>query len=188
MRIGIYGGSFNPPHNMHLYIANELINKNYVDKVIFVPTGNKYNKDNLIDAKERLQMLKIMINNFPNMYVSSYEFKDSQVHTYQTLDYFKNKFLNDEIYFICGIDNLNYINEWAKGYYILENYKILVIGRDNMKSQINSKNVLITNISENNISSSFIREKIKNNESVEDYIDTNVLKYIKERNLYERGC
>ena len=44
MRIGIFGGSFNPPHKKHKNIAIELIQKNYIDKIIYVPTGNKYNK------------------------------------------------------------------------------------------------------------------------------------------------
>ena len=58
MKIGIFGGSFNPPHNMHLGIALELIKDKYLDKVIYVPTGDNYNKIGLISFKDRLNMLK----------------------------------------------------------------------------------------------------------------------------------
>ena len=50
MKIGIFGGCFNPPHKMHFKIAEELIMKKYLDKVIFVPTGNFYKKKNLIEG------------------------------------------------------------------------------------------------------------------------------------------
>lgn len=187
MRIGIFGGSFNPPHKMHLEIASKLIINDYVDKVIFVPTGDRYEKNDLINATDRLNMLKIMTENYPNLEVSSYEIKTKQIYTYQTLDYFKKKFPTAQIYFICGIDNLNYINEWKNSDYILNNYKILVIKRDKQKIKTNNKNIIITNIEENNTSSTLIRKKIKLSEDVSSYIDINVLKYIEKRNLYEKN-
>ena len=60
MKIGIFGGTFNPPHNMHKNIAVNLIKNNYLDKVIFVPTGNRYNKKDIIDFKDRYNMVKLM--------------------------------------------------------------------------------------------------------------------------------
>ena len=91
MKIGIFGGSFNPPHKMHKEIAIELIKKHYVDKVIFVPTGSKYKyKNNLLSDKVRLEMLKLMCND-NNLEVSNYELKDDVVYTYETLNHFKNK-------------------------------------------------------------------------------------------------
>ena len=128
MKIGIFGGSFNPPHKMHKTIALELIKKHYVDKVIFVPTGSKYKyKNNLLSDEVRLEMLKLMCNDNNNLEVSDYELKDYVVYTYETLNYFKNKYKDDEIYFICGSDNLSYIDMWKKGKDILSNNKILVI-------------------------------------------------------------
>ncbi len=64
MKIGIFGGSFNPPHNMHQKIALTLIKKGYVDKIIFVPTGAKYSyKNNLLEPKIRYEMLKLLCQN-----------------------------------------------------------------------------------------------------------------------------
>lgn len=193
MKIGIFGGSFNPPHNMHKNIAKELIEKGYLDKVIFVPTGMKYeHKNNLLNDKIRVKMLSLMIKDEKNMKISKYELKNKTVYTYETLNYFKKKYKDDEIYFICGTDNLTYMDTWAKGIDILENYKILVIKRDT--DDINEiikrlkkyqKNIIITNIIPNNISSTKIRNMIKDeNKNINNYLDLSVLNYIKRKKIY----
>lgn len=193
MKIGIFGGSFNPPHNMHKNIAKELIEKGYLDKVIFVPTGMKYEyKNNLLNDKIRVKMLSLMIRDEKNMKISKYELKNKTVYTYETLNYFKKKYKNDEIYFICGTDNLTYMDTWVKGIDILENYKILVIKRDT--DDINEiikrlkkyqKNIIITDIIPNNISSTKIRNMIKDeNKNINDYLDLSVLNYIKRKKIY----
>ena len=193
MKTGIFGGSFNPPHNMHKNIAKELIEKGYLDKVIFVPTGMKYEyKNNLLNDKIRVKMLSLMIKDEKNMKISKYELKNKTVYTYETLNYFKKKYKNDEIYFICGTDNLTYMDTWAKGIDILENYKILVIKRDT--DDINEiikrlkkyqKNIIITDIIPNNISSTKIRNMIKDkNKNINDYLDLSVLNYIKRKKIY----
>lgn len=64
MRVGIFGGAFNPPHKMHKEIAIELLQKDYLDKIIYVPTGNNYNKPGLLDGKDRLNMLNLLIEGY----------------------------------------------------------------------------------------------------------------------------
>ena len=192
MKIGIFGGCFNPPHKMHKKIAIELIKKHYVDKIIFVPTGSKYKyKNNLLSDNLRFEMLKLMCEDNNTLEVSNYELKDQIVYTYETLNYFKNKYKDDEIYFICGTDNLSYIDKWKKGEDILSNHKLLIIKRntDDINTLIKKykdykDNIIITEIEENEISSTKIREMIYNNKRVNDYLDDNIYSYIKENNLY----
>ena len=129
MRIGIFGGSFNPPHFMHKSIAIELINNGYLDKIIYVPTGEKYPKKGLGTFEDRYEMVNRMIEGNPNLSSSDYE-KDKLTYTYQTLDYFQKQFIGDEIYFICGTDNFKIINTWKNYQYILDNYKLIVIPRN----------------------------------------------------------
>lgn len=186
MRIGVFGGSFNPPHLMHLNIAKDLLRLKYLDKVIFVPTGNKYSKDDLIDIKYRIEMLKIMTISYDDMIVSDYENQDRVVYTYETLDYFKKKYLGSEIYFILGADNLKQISNWKNSEYILSNYKLLVINRGNDKIEVKD-NVVVTDILNNDISSTFIRNNIDNDDIIKKYLDKNVLEYIRKEKLYE-GC
>ena len=192
MKIGIFGGSFNPPHKMHKHIVISLIKKHYVDKVIFVPTGSKYKyKNNLLSDKVRLEMLELMCKDNNNLEVSDYELKEKVVYTYETLDYFKNKYKNDEIYFICGTDNLSYIDKWQRGKYLLSNYKLLIIKRNSFeitsileKYKDYKDNIIVTDIEENEISSTKIREMIYNNKRAETYLDKDVSDYITRNKLY----
>ena len=83
MKIGIFGGSFNPPHKMHVNMAQQLINKHYVDKIIYVPTGSKYKyKNNLIADEYRYKMLDIICKKNKNMEVSNYELKDKNLRLF----------------------------------------------------------------------------------------------------------
>ena len=178
MKIGVFGGSFNPPHKMHYNIAMELINQSYLDKIVYVPTGSKYKyKTNLLPDKFRFEMLKLMIKDDRRLEVSDYELKSEVVYTCETLEYFKQKYSNDEIYFICGADNLSYIDEWKNGFDLLKNYKILVILRTGQNIDLllerfheYKDNIIVANIPIYDLSSTFIRNKIKNNEDVLEYI------------------
>ena len=194
MKIGIFGGSFNPPHKMHKKIALDLIKKHYLDKIIFVPTGSKYKyKNNLLSDKVRLEMLKLMCIDNKDLDVSDYELKDHIVYTYDTLDYFKNKYKDDDIYFICGTDNLSYIDKWKNGRCVLTNNKLLIIKRktDNIndllvKFKDYKNNIIVTNILENEISSTEIRNNIKkgNIYDIESYVEKEVFNYIVDNKLY----
>lgn len=193
MRIGIYGGSFNPPHNMHLKMATELIRQNLVDKVIFVPTGSKYPKFGLASDMDRFEMIKLMIDGNPNLEVSDYELKESQIYTYKTLDYFKNYYPNCEIYFILGSDLLKDFKTWRNYEYILDNFKILVTLRDTDKKEDlekielpNRENIVYTNIKPSSLSSTEIREKVEKDDIafLKQNLDSEVLSYIRKNNLY----
>lgn len=191
MKIGIFGGSFNPPHNMHKNIALNLIKNKYLDKVIYVPTGNKYKKEGLINQSDRYNMIKLMIEGYDNLDVSNYEF-NKLTYTFETLDYFKNSYKNDDIYFICGSDNLKEITTWKNYDYILKNYKIIVIRRNNDDLNkitnnllIYSKNIIyITNI-ENSVSSTLVRENLSknNNAYLLQNMDAKVIEYIKNNSI-----
>ena len=192
MKIGIFGGSFNPPHNMHTDIANYIINQQYVDKVVFVPTGSKYAyKNNLVEEEHRLNMLQILSDKNKNIMVSDYELKSEVVYTIDTLKYFKELYPGDEIYFICGLDNFSYIEKWKNGEEILNNYKIIVINRDgnNLNELLDKfneykENIIVSNMEMKDISSTYIRENIEDIAKVRDFIDKDVLRYIQENNLY----
>ena len=193
MRIGIFGGSFNPPHKMHLNIGIELINKHYVDNVFYVPTGGKYKyKNNLLPDKNRLEMLEILTKKYEGLSVNDYELKDEVVYTCETLAYFKEVYPTDDIYFVCGADNLSYIDKWKNGEDILNNYKILVMKRkgediDELLEKFKEykHNIVVVDIEQRDISSTDIRERLKNNENVLDVLDKDVYEYIRKNKLYE---
>lgn len=195
MKIGIFGGSFNPPHKMHLKIAEYLLDNNYLDKVIIVPTGNQYKyKNNLISDKHRYEMLKIMAKNDNRITVSDYELKDHVVYTCETLAHFKEEYPSDQIYFICGTDNLSYIDKWKNGLDILTNYKIIVIDRstnrvDELLEQFKEykDNICVAPLEMEEVSSTNVRELIQNKkyDEARELIDGEVMDYILKEKLYE---
>jgi len=195
MKIGIFGGSFNPPHNMHENIGKKLIEKGYLDKVIYVPTGEEYKyKSNLLSNQIRYEMLKIITDKYDFFGISNFEFQDKVIYTYETIRHFKEEYPSDEIYFICGADNLSYIDKWEKGETILKNEKIIAIARntDNLneilaKYQKFSPTIEIATIDPIDLSSTEIRELIKKNnyKALQDYLNSEVLDYIIKNNLYK---
>lgn len=195
MKIGIFGGSFNPPHKMHKNIAKYLISKGYVDRVIFVPTGSKYKyKNNLLPDEVRWKMIEIMIKNQDNMKVSDYELKSEVVYTCDTLKHFSDIYPDDTIYFICGTDNLTYVDKWKNGEYLLENYKFLVIRRDTddieeilIRFKKYKDSFVIADMPMEDISSTMIREGLATGDkSVIKYLDRGVYEYIIENNIYHK--
>ena len=192
MKIGIFGGSFNPIHKMHIRMAEFLIKEGYLDKVIFVPTGNQYKyKNNLIKDIDRYNMIKLVTDKNPNFSVSNYELKDYVVYTIDTLKYYKKLYKNDEIYFICGTDNLSYIDKWKNGIELLTNYKFLVINRstDNIEELLvkfkeYKDNIIVVPMEMNDISSTEVRDMIRDNKDISEYVDEDVIEYINENNLY----
>jgi len=193
MKIGIFGGCFNPPHKMHYEIVKKLIETGYIDKCIIVPTGNDYNKRDLENINDRINMIKIMID-MNNIEISDISKDINYQYTYQVLDYFKNIYPKDDVYFICGTDNLDEFETWQKNEYILEKYKLLVIRRNDdnideiMQKYDNYKNnIVISKIAQNLISSTMIRERIKQEDyiGIEKYINKEVANYIKKKRLYK---
>lgn len=188
MKIGVYVGSFNPIHKGHIKVVNFLIENQYVDKVIIIPTGTYWHKQDLIDTKHRINMAELYENE--NIIVD--DTLNHLPYTYQVLNELNKIFLNDELNLIIGSDNLEKFHLWKNVEEILKN-KVLVIPRDNINIEkyinnfIEKDQFIITeDFPQEDISSTMIRENILNNnlDNVLLYIDKEVLDYIIENNLY----
>ena len=137
-------------------------------------------------------MLEILTKTQEYLDVNDYELKDEVVYTCETLAYFKELYPNDEIYFICGADNLSYIDKWKNGEEILNNYKIIAMKRKGedieelLKKFVDyQNNIIVADVEQQDVSSTDIREKLKNNENVLDVLDKDVYEYIRKNKLYE---
>lgn len=195
MRIGIIGGSFNPPHELHKRMGLEVIKNNLIDKVIYVPTGDKYVKEGLAKGIDRYNMVSLMCQDSIELEVSDYEIKKGSSYTYETLDYFKKIYPNDEIYFILSTDLILDIENWKEPEYILINYKLIGLkrkGYDNQKlPDIYDKypnSLKLYDFDMEELSSTIIREEIKNNNQnkLNKYLDPKILNYIYFKNLYKK--
>ena len=192
MRIGVFGGSFNPIHKYHEQIAHHLVKNDFLDKVIFVPTGNKYHYKNItVDDDTRLKMINLVTKKYDYFEVDDFELKDKEVFTYETLKYLSEKNPHDEIYFICGTDNLTYVDKWHNGLELLKNYKFMCLRRatdelDEILTRFNDykHNIIVIDMKESNLSSTYIRNNI-DKEEIRNYLDEDVYEFIINNNLYK---
>jgi len=196
-KIGIFGGVFNPPHNFHFAIAQNILNEQQdFEKIIFVPTGNNYNKPQIIDATHRYNMLKLVCDNNPRFEVSKYEIDAiKQPYSYQTLDYFKTQYPDYEIVFITGTDNIKTFSAWKNPEYILSNYTLVVYerGYDKLETIIENdtflskyKNSILNANCDiyTNLNSSFIRQKLSQQKNVSYFVPKEIYEYIIKNRLY----
>ncbi|MDE5714856.1 MAG: nicotinate (nicotinamide) nucleotide adenylyltransferase, partial [Anaeroplasmataceae bacterium] len=195
MKIGVYGGSFNPCHLMHKQIVLSLLEKNIFDRIIVLPTGNFYNKKNLLKGEERKKMLELMFQNQPRVIICDYEFKNNLICTYRSLDYLQNMYKGDTLYFIMGSDNILSFDKWKRYEYILDTYNLLIIQRkgidiaDTLEKYSNYKGeILLLDLDLLDIQSNQIRTLLyeENYESVISLLDECVLEYIKKKKLYSK--
>ena len=181
MKIGIFGGSFNPPHKFHKEIIEYLLNNKYLDKVIVQPTGDNYKKKDLIQFLNRVEMCKLMFGDIAEISTIGNEGYD---YTYEVMDYYRKVYPKDDLFFICGEDNISYIDSWKNSKYLTDNYKFLVIARDNINIE-DKPYIVKVNLKQNDISSTMIRAKIKAGDKVDEYLSKEVIEYIYKYNLYD---
>jgi len=195
-KIGILGGTFNPIHIGHLTIAQNTLEECNLNKVIFIPSGISYFKDqNTIVSKEhRINMVKAAINNNPCFDISTIETeRDGNSYTYETILELKNE--NTSLYYIIGADTLFSMESWKNPNIIFQNSTIVCSKRNNMDETIliNKKieleekyscDIVLLNSPELDISSTDIRNNIKAGKSCKYYLTDSVIEYIKENKLY----
>lgn len=196
-KIGFFGGSFNPVTFAHINLAKEIVDSCNLDKLIFVPMSNFYEKDSLIEFKFRYDMLNLICSKIKKFEVSDIENKEnSKLYAIDIFEIIENQHKNDDIYYIMGSDNLERIETWKEYNKLVQNYKYIILERkQNAFETIVNNNIdikkhkdnfeVVSNNKYNNISSSLVRDKIKKNEDVSDLVPKEIAKYIKENNLYK---
>ena len=131
MKIGIIGGTFDPIHNGHIYIAKEALKLFSLGKVIFIPTGNSYMKTGVSSAKDRYEMVRLAVKDIPSFEISDLEvFRGGNTYTCETIEELKKMYPDDKLYFIIGTDTLFMIEKWRNFEYIFENVTLLVADRE----------------------------------------------------------
>lgn len=187
MKIGFFGGCFNPPSNIHINIAKAVLKEFNLDKVIFVPVGNYYDKKDIIDEEHRYNMLKIATQDEETLEVEDITLNSKRkLFAIDTFSLLLEKYSQNEIFFIMGSDNFRKIPNWKEHKTLLEKYNFIVVERERKEVRnIKEKNVLCY-IPEKlqNIDSTKIREFIRKDIDISNLIDYKVYEYIKRNNLY----
>lgn len=197
-KIVVFGGSFNPPLNSHFSLAESIVNEYAdIDKVVFVPVNSKYEKPGLLDNNHRYNMLKLVCDENEDFDVSRVEIdNDRQLFTIETMRILKDKYKDYELLFTIGSDNLKLLHLWKDVKDLLNEFKILVLERDNddMDDIISQNEFLLKNKDSlikvhnsvrSNLSSTFVRNKLKEGKSIRYLLPDEVYFYIKENKLFE---
>ena len=192
MRIAIYGGSFNPMHIGHEKIVDYVLNNLNMDKIIIIPVGiPSHRENNLEQSNTRLKICKEIFKGNKKIEVSDIEIKsEGKSYTYDTLlkliDLYGE---NNEFFEIIGEDSLKSLKTWKNYEELLKICKFIVFRRkDDKNIQIdeeflNNKNIIILENEYYNISSTEIRNMVKNNEDISFFVNKKVKKLIEKEYL-----
>jgi len=200
MKIGLYFGTFNPIHVGHLIIANHMAEHAGLDQIwMMVTPHNPFKKkDTLLDDYQRLQLVHLATEDYSKIKASDFEFKLPQPnYTVNTLAHLQDKFPNHEFALIMGEDNLRTFHKWKNYEVILEHYNIYVYPRLEAKNPSaivvavdssfkNDPKIHLIDAPVVEISSTFIRDCIKNKKNVMPMLPHKVWQYIDHNNLYKK--
>lgn len=193
MKIGLYFGTFNPIHVGHLIIANHMAEYSDLDQIWMVVTPHNplKKKDTLLDDYQRLHLVNLATEDYPKIKPSDIEFKLPQPnYTVNTLAHLQDKFPTYEFSLIMGEDNLNSFHKWKNHDIILKNHEVYVYPRLNAglidNQFVNHPKIHKINSPIVEISSTFIRENIKNKKNIQPLLSEKVWEYINHNNFYKK--
>lgn len=193
MKIGLYFGTFNPIHIGHLIIANHMAEHSDLDQIwmVVTPQNPHKQKSSLLDDYHRLHMVYLATEDYPKIQPSDIEFKlPLPNYTVNTLAHLQEKFPKHEFSLIMGEDNLNSLHKWKNYEVILQNHDIYVYPRFNSgeidEQFVNHAKIHRVGAPVIELSSTFIRENIKNSKNVVPMLPSKVWEYVEHNNFYKK--
>lgn len=203
MKIGIFGGTFDPIHLGHLQMARLAYHIFLLDRMFFIPSGDSYMKTNVTNAYDRFQMVKLALEDEDNFDVDDMEImRKGPSYSYRTIEEYSKRYPNDEICFLLGEDSLRNIHLWKNAEIIFSKATILAAGRKEHSDldsfyhdSVNIQDVIqqLENDYQakiqyfqydNPVSSSVIRQSIREKNSVNRWLPDKVADYITDKSLY----
>ena len=200
-RLGVMGGSFNPPHVGHFLMAETAMEALKLDKVLFIPTGKiVYKQENdRASGTDRYKMLKTVVSRNPGFCITDMEISQDEItYTANTLTRLKEKLPDTELFFIVGADSLGYMDKWCNPQVIFELCTVAAMKRSAIPDErfLSKAEYLKNNFSADirivdmpyvDISSTELRERIRDGRSIRYLCDEEIIDYILKNKLYKKS-
>lgn len=188
---GIYGGSFNPIHNGHIFLAKKMLEQLGLDEIWFVvsPQNPLKRSEVLLNDEKRLELVRLALKDETNMIVSDYEFHmPKPSYMWNTLESMSLNYPDRSFILLIGADNWQHFDKWYKHDEILNKYKIAIYPRKDcyINDEALPDNVKVINTQLINISSTQIRDCIRRKEQFETLVPSEVADYIAKEGLYRK--
>ena len=181
IRTALFGGTFNPLHNGHLTIAKSVLEQNLADEVwMLITPCNPWKKDQtLLDDRLRYDMVSEAVKGFKGICASDYEFNlPKPSYTANTLRHISADYPDREFILTIGADNWVKFDAWREHDYILKNYSIIVYPRKGYDIKNNPEGIHLLECPLVDISSTQIRQMIKNGEPIDELVPASVARII----------
>jgi len=180
LKLGLYGGTFDPIHNGHIHVISELLSRGVVDRILLVPAGEPRLRENapLATGAQRRTMCQLAINDLPAEIRSKVEVNPIEIlrmgpsYTIDTVEAVAQAYPDDEIVLIIGTDAYEKIDQWHRIEELLSMVTLEVIGRPG------SRVAIARDIDAIDVSATQVRLHQS------DQLSPSVANYIKEQNLY----
>jgi len=192
-----FGGAFNPPLISHFSLAEQIISEyKQAERIIFVPVNSLYEKNDLLNNDDRYNMVKTVTDKNEKFEISRIEIDSERpLYTIESLRIIQKEYPKYEVWFMIGTDNLKTLHTWKKASELTSEFKVLVLERDEDKmEEIIANNPFLKEhessfikAKENvrsSLSSTFVRDKIKQGKSIRYLVPEEVHEYIKENKLF----
>ena len=193
MNICLFGGTFDPPHIGHLIIAESILSDLDIDKIIFIPSSIPPHKPlhSYSSASSRVEMLQISIKGTPAFQISDIELnRPGASYSIDTIKQIKSQMSlsKEELYFVIGGDSLIEFQMWKNPHEILSLAQVIIAPRPSFTKDMVKpeflEQVQFLDTPQIDISSSMIRERVREKKSIRYYVIPEVLEYIQEKRLY----
>ena len=196
MRIGLFGGSFNPPHRGHLHLAESVHEALGLDEVWLIPSKISPHRSMAAYAPERdrFEMCRLAAEEYPWLRAEDYELRQEQVsYTFCTVEHFTEERPEDEFFLLMGSDMLLSFTTWHCWQEILQRVTLAGIAREEGEYERLEAaagelrqygRIEIVHVDSFTVSSTKIRELVKNSQDCSCYLPKKIVQYIRMQNLY----
>ncbi len=198
-KIGIFGGTFDPPDKFHIELAKAFVEKLSLDKCFLIPANvSPFKAKNLekyeANAFHRLEMTKLAVKDVPKLFVDDREIRNKGVsYAIDTVKRYRAEYPDAELFLLAGMDQASAFDKWKDWRSILKLARLCVVPRPGYENETEKTLKKLTlegvapvfiEIKPNPISATEIRRRIKEKKDVSEFLDEKVLNYIRENSLY----